>query len=152
MVGARARESTPAPPGCNITHGSPWPRSSYHIATVGSSTVGMSAPGARDERADMQRGGEGLDLAGAGVDLRRGVGELDDVLVAVVDGAVEHLRYRARPGREGWRRTGRGTLGRSVGGEDRRAGGPDRGQAGYPEVSRQSRQGVQDLGPAAADE
>src|SRR5580692_8275776 len=69
MVGARARESTPAPPGCNITHGSPWPRSSYHIATVGSSTVGMSAPGARDERADMQRGGEGLDLAGAGVDL-----------------------------------------------------------------------------------
>ena len=48
----------------------------------------------------MQRGGQSFGAAGPGVDLGRGIGEFDDMLVAVVNRAVEHFRYRARPVRE----------------------------------------------------
>ena len=68
-------------------------------------------PGRRDERGGAQGGGQGTGLAGASVGLGRGVGELDDVLVAVVDGAVEHVGDRARTGQEGRPRPGRGVLG-----------------------------------------
>src|SRR5581483_1125393 len=112
------------------------------LRAAGSVVAGRSVSGG-DERADPEGGGERVRLAGAGVHLGGGVGELDDVLVAVGDGPAEHLGGRVRAARRDRQRRPRCAGRGGVGGEDGGRGGPDRGQARPPQLAGKRREGVQ---------
>ncbi len=73
----------------------------------------LGAPGsALDQVGRAERRGEGVGVAGARVRVSRGVGELDHVLIAVVDGTGEGALGRLRAG---WRARQVGARGRGGG-------------------------------------
>src|SRR6516165_2433966 len=97
-----------------------------------------------DQVGGADGGGEDARVAGARVHVGCGVGELDHVLVAMLDGPGERLLRRLWPARRVWQRGRVGGGGGGVDGGQRCGGGPGRGRAWRPQLLVQRGKRAQD--------